>query len=548
MRRFLERLVAQVAYRHADSQYRRFLAALRDAGRAQTRAMLRAVRLIAPSDFGREHRLDRVRTIADFRSAVPLRDYEALRPWIERVAEGRTGALFRPRERLWMFATTSGTTSRPKLIPVTNPFLADYRRGWNTFGVKMLTDHPRAVLRGILQGSGRHDAHHTAAGIPCGAITGLMARFQKRIVRRFYVGRPQIAHLPSAQARHYALMRLAAGRDVAFAITANPATLIEMARTADEHAETLIRDVRDGTLSAELVPDAALRGILGRGLCGDAARTRELEALRHTHGALRPRDLWRLEFLACWTGGSMGGYLDRLRAWWGDLPIRDVGLLASEGRVTIPLADNTPAGVLDVTSAFFEFIPLEEAECPAPSTLLAHELDAGGRYIVVLSNTSGLLRYRLDDVVIVRGRFEGVPLLEFLHRTGRVSSLSGEKLTENQVIAAVDAARRELGLAEFDFVLAPCWADPPFYRLSVAGVDAPGLAEALDRHLSGQNEEYESRRGSRRLGMVRSCAIPAEAFQRMDRRARDARGSAAEQYKRTFLFSHPGEDEAALSG
>lgn len=244
----------------------------------------------------------------------------------------------------------------------------------------------------------------------------------------------------------------------------------------------------------------------------------------------------------------MGGYLDRLRTWWGDLPIRDVGLLASEGRVTIPLADNTPAGVLDVTSAFFEFIPLEEAERPAPSTLLAHELDAGRRYIVVLSNTSGLLRYRLDDVVIVRGRFAGVPLLEFLHRTGRVSSLSGEKLTENQVIAAVDAARRELGLAEFDFVLAPCWADPPFYRLSVAGADVPGLAEALDRHLSGQNEEYESRRGSRRLGMVRSCAIPAEAFQRMDRRARDARGSAAEQYKRTFLFSHPGEDEAALSG
>jgi hypothetical protein len=54
---------------------------------------------------------------------------------------------------------------------------------------------------------------------------------QKRIVRRFYVGRPEISHVPDARARYYTLMRLGVVRDVAFAITANPATLIQMART-----------------------------------------------------------------------------------------------------------------------------------------------------------------------------------------------------------------------------------------------------------------------------------------------------------------------------
>ena len=131
----------------------------------------------------------------------------------------------------------------------------------------------------------------------------------------------------------------------AFAITANPATLIQMAQTASEHGEALIRDVRDGTLSSRIVGDPPLRLILSAGLKADPGRARELEQLRSQHGALRPRDYWNIDFLACWTGGSMGHYLDRLADWWGPVPVRDIGLLASEGRVSIPLEDDTPTGV-----------------------------------------------------------------------------------------------------------------------------------------------------------------------------------------------------------
>ena len=94
-----------------------------------------------------------------------------------------------------------------------------------------LTTAPSS-LRPILQSSGRYDASYTTAGIPCGAITGLLARTQKRIVRRYYVGHSDISLLDSTAARHYVLMRLGIVRDVAFAITASPATLIQMARTA----------------------------------------------------------------------------------------------------------------------------------------------------------------------------------------------------------------------------------------------------------------------------------------------------------------------------
>lgn len=542
----LERIAAALAYWHANRVYARFRDTLRNVDEVQRRVLVDVLARVARGDYGRRYSLGAVRCPDEFRRATPLITYENLRPYIDRVYAGDVGALFSPGQRLHMFATSSGTTAEPKLIPVTTEFIRQYRRGWNIFGLKMLADHRRAVLRPILQSSSRHDEHYSPAGVPCGAITGLLARSQKRIVRRFYVGSPEIALIDDPRRKHYALMRFAVVRDLAFAITANPSTLIRLAQTADEESEHLIRDVRFGTVSEKLIEDAALRRRLESALRPLPERARELERLRSSHGRLRPRDYWRPEFLACWTGGSMGHYLERLANWWGPVPVRDVGLLASEGRVTIPLDDGTPAGVLDTQAAFFEFIPAEQWNDPSAETLTARELETDQEYTIVLTNTAGLIRYRLDDVVRVRGWVEQAPLLEFLHRAGRVASVAGEKLTENQVVDAVRLAAAQLGLTEFDFVFAPAWDDPPFYRLSCARPAVAGLAEAVDRALGEQNEEYRSRRKSLRMGMLRVRPISPDAISRMDRHLVATRGSPAEQYKRPCLLTEPGEDDKAL--
>ncbi len=542
----LERLAAKFAHLHARGVYRRFLKSLDAVEATQALVLRRALALVADSDFGRRYRLGRVRTLADLRAALPLMRYEDYRPWIDRLCDGDRQALFTPGVQIIMFATSSGTTAAPKRIPVTPQFVADYRRGWNTFGLKMLSDHPRAILRPILQSTGRFDAERTRAGIPVGAITGLLARTQKRIVRRFYVGRPEIAALEPPEARYYTLMRFGICQDVAFAITANPSTLIQMARVADEYSETLIRDVHDGTLSAELVPDVKLRRVLSEALRPDVPRAAELAGLRNRVGTLRPRDYWKLEFVACWTGGSLGHYLPRLADWWGELPVRDIGLLASEGRVSIPLEDNTPVGVLDVTSAVFEFIPVDEAEADNPLTLSLRELEVGREYAVVLSNTTGLLRYRLDDVVRVHGTMRQAPLVEFRYRAGQVASIAGEKLTENQVVAAATRLWERLGVAGTDFVLAPCWDDPPYYRFNVAGPVDDRLAPTMDELLAEQNEEYASRRKSGRLGLLRVRVLPVGSIQAMHQRLLARRRSLAEQYKPPVLFTSPGEDDLQL--
>jgi hypothetical protein len=542
----LEHIAARLGFWHAQRVYARFRRALGRVDFEQQQVLRRVLPLVADSEFGRRCGLRSVHMPADLKRAVPLATYEDYRPYIERVCDGDVGALFSPGQHILMFATTSGTTAQPKRIPVNPAFVADYRRGWNTFGLKLLGDHPRAILRAILQSSSRFDAGTTRGGIPYGAITGLIAQTQKRIVRRFYVGPPEVAHLDGAAARYYTLMRLGIGRDVAFAITASPATLIQMARTASEFSETLIRDVRDGTLAAEIVPQPLLRRTLSAGLRPDPARAQELARLRDQHGVLRPRDYWRVEFVACWTGGSMGYYLPRLVEWWGPVPVRDIGLLASEGRVSIPLEDNTPVGVLDVTSAVFEFIPAEQVTARAPATISPREVEIGRDYAVVLTNASGLLRYRLDDVVRVHGWLHKAPLVEFLYRAGRVASVAGEKLTENQVVAGVQAARQAVGAADFDFALAPCWGDPPYYRLSCTCLPDERLAGAVDRALCEQNEEYDSRRKSHRLGPLRIRSIPVETIRAMDQRLTAKREATQEQYKRPCLFTSPGEDDLEM--
>lgn len=242
----------------------------------------------------------------------------------------------------------------------------------------------------------------------------------------------------------------------------------------------------------------------------------------------------------------MGQYLERLAGWWGPLPVRDIGLLASEGRVTIPLEDGVAAGVLDAQAACFEFIPSEQWDCSMPETLTARQLQTGQDYTVVLTNSAGLIRYRLDDVVRVRGWVEQAPLLEFLHRAGRLASIAGEKLTENQVVEAVRTATRRLGWPEFDFVIAPRWNDPPFYQLSSARPVDAELCKAIDLALGEQNEEYRSRRKSLRLGKLCMRQVACDAIAAMDRRLAATRGGSVEQYKRACLLTEPGKDDELL--
>src|SRR5262245_57399962 len=101
---------------------RRFERATESPDRAQTAALRSLLDRNAGTAFGREHGFGAIRTAAEYRRAVPLRDYEAVRSYVRRVLAGEPTVL--TAEAVTAFATTSGTTGEPKLVPVTASSLA----------------------------------------------------------------------------------------------------------------------------------------------------------------------------------------------------------------------------------------------------------------------------------------------------------------------------------------------------------------------------------------------------------------------------------------
>jgi hypothetical protein len=256
-----------------------------------------------------------------------------------------------------------------------------------------------------------------------------------------------------------------------------------------------------------------------------------------------PRDYWPdIQFLSNWLGGTMRAYVRGFPEFFGDKPLRDVGLIASEGRMTIPLEDGTPAGVLDIRHHYFEFIPEDQGDLDMPETIEAVDLVEGKNYYIVLTTAGGLYRYSIHDLVHCVGFHGRAPVIAFLNKGSHFSSLSGEKLSEHQVITAVEEAQRELDLRLRSYLLLPSWSETPFYSLLVEASDlafegsGDQLARAVDQNLRGQNLEYANRRDTLRLGPVHTIRVPEGAWLEFQKRRLARSGGTVEQYKQPHLM------------
>ena len=527
---------------------RAFLGQTKVADQVQRDLLLSRLARHADSRFGRDHHFSEIKSPADFRKRVPLGGYDRHEPYIDQVRQGNTGALFGAGTEVLMFALTSGTTNRPKTIPVTRESLKHYRDGWTIWGIMAFDAHPVMLdcgLMPILQLASDWRESFTPAGIPCGAITGLTAHMQNPLVRVAYCMPPSASKIKDVESKYYLALRLSAYRDLGATIAANPSTILAIARLGDREKETLIRDIADGTLDPKWsIPEEVRATVKIRTRWKRKATARRLEAIVHRTGRLLPKDYWpNLQFLANWTGGTMGAYLQGYPEYFGDRPVRDIGLIASEGRFTIPIADGTPAGVLDIARHYCEFIPEDQEGKDDPEVVEAADLIEGRRYFLVPSTAGGLYRYLIHDLVRCVG-FEGkAPLIEFLSKGAHFSSLTGEKLSEYQVVAAVNAAQRTVGMPLKAFLVLPSWGDPPHYNLLVEESDVADdaafdrLTAEVEEQLKRVNLEYENKRETLRLGAIRPFRIPAGSWADFQRRRLSRSGGTVEQYKQPCLLS-----------
>ena len=160
---------------------------------------------------------------------------------------------------------------------------------------------------------------HTPRGIPFGSTSGHIYQHLPALVRKTYLVPYPVFEIEDHEAEFYVLMRLGLAANVTFLCTANPSSIAKLCEFTQEHADDLIRDVRDGDAEARPRAVRARRARSSRSAAGPtrSARRRWRRCARGATGKLLPADFWPdLELIGCWKGGTVGAHVERFGEWF----------------------------------------------------------------------------------------------------------------------------------------------------------------------------------------------------------------------------------------
>ncbi|MBX9724779.1 MAG: GH3 auxin-responsive promoter family protein, partial [Candidatus Obscuribacterales bacterium] len=381
------------AYREL-THIKRFKKALKQPRQAQEEKLLQIIRLNEGSEYGLRYSFDKIKSISDYQNNVPPCTYEDIEHYIENAMAGMPRQL--SMEKPIMFATTSGTTGKPKFIPITPSHLQDYTHAFHVHNWGLTRDNPAAAHfpGGKYLIFVSNDAEgYTKDGTPYGAVSGLLRRRQSPLIQGFFALPPLISRIKNIESKYYSILRLSLCEKVVAITSCNPSTLLLLADQLKEHAESLIRDLFDGGINSNFRPEEPLAAEMAPLLKRDKECARNLAKILERDGIILPSSAWpNLTALSVWKGGPMPFYLKKLPEKFGNTSLRDFGYMASEGRGTIPLSDEGAGGVAALTSHFFEFVPESSADKPNKEFLTLDQLEQGQRYFIHFTTAAGLYR------------------------------------------------------------------------------------------------------------------------------------------------------------
>jgi hypothetical protein len=425
--------------------------------------------------FGREHGFDKIKNHEAFRAQVPLRDYEALRPWIERIKTGEHDVLWPGLPKY--FAKTSGTTSGVKYIPLTRDSMP------NHFGTARNALFNYAARSGnfdffdgkmiFLSGSPELDM---VGKIPAGRLSGI-------------VNHEIPAWLRTSQLPSYPTNCIEDWEQKLEAIT----------------TETLGQDMR---LISGIPPWVQMY------------YERLIERSGKPQGGKQLiKDVFPNFNVFVYGGVNFEPYRAGLEALVGKRMDSVETYPASEGFIAFQDSQTEPGLLLNADSGiFFEFVPADEIFNENPSRLSLRSVELGVNYAIIINNNAGLWGYNLGDTV------------EFVSKnpyrlivTGRVKhfiSAFGEHVIGKEVDAAMLAASKAAGVNVVEFTVAPQVAPPegelPYHEWFVEFEKEPEdllrFAQLLDAEMVRQNIYYEDLIKGGILQPLKIRPLPRDAF------------------------------------
>lgn len=424
---------------------------------------------VAATAFGREHRLHEARTHADLIQAVPLRDYEGFRPWVERIKQGERDVLW-PGLPLYL-CKTSGTTSGAKYIPITRESLPNHidsaRRALLAYiahsGKADFVDGKMIFLQGspVLDKSGL---------IPTGRLSGIVAN-----------------HVPGYLLRN---------RMPSFATN----SIVDW--------ESKVEAIVSETIHADM---RLISGI-------PAWVQMYFERLLARTGKQSVREVFSNFSLFVYGGVNYAPYRARMESLIGG-SVPSVELFpASEGFIAYQDRSHEEGLLLVLDNGiYYEFIPTSELGKPSPQRLSIAEVEVGVNYALVLHTNAGLWGYEIGDTV----RFVSLspPRIVVTGRTKHFTSAFGEHVIAEEVEGALKEAMATVPCEVAEFTVAPQLAPAeglPYHEwhieFAAPPTDVVRLAATIDEALQKRNPYYRDLITGKVLRPLVIRALPRGAF------------------------------------
>ncbi|MFA6321455.1 MAG: GH3 auxin-responsive promoter family protein [Candidatus Omnitrophota bacterium] len=502
---------------------------------AQEKVLLEYISRNKYTEYGKAYNFSEIRSIKDYQSSVPLSDCESMRPFIEKMKKGQQNVLTVDKPEF--FGVTSGTTNKPKYIPVTEYSRRKKAELMDLWSYYILKSHPNILQGKVLAMISPDTEGVTESGIFYGAESGHAYKNLPDFVKKMYAIPYEVFTIRDYAARYYCVLRIGMEENVSTIAALNPSAIVLLCQRISGWQEKIIKDIENGTIDTSFEVDAGIRSVLARQLKPNPKRAAQLRAILEEKKVLLPKDFWPdLVLIECWKGGTVKLYLKELPQYFGNVPVRDFGCLSTEARSSIPISDDGAGGILAVTTNFYEFIPKDEINSSAKRFLTCDQLEAGREYFLIVTTPGGLYRYNIDDIITVDDYFNDTPVIEFVQKGVNAVSLTGEKIYESQVNAAVLKAveSSNILIKFFSATIEPMTPGHYVFLVEFDGMagagDKKALLFAIEKGLRVENREYNDLRNEGVLGAPTLKVVKSGEFEKY-RRLKISQGAHDGQFK-----------------
>ena len=497
-------------------EYRRLIKACRYPEETAEKTLRGILKYAKDTEFGRKYGFaeilaakNRDEFYALWRKNVPAKDFEFFRPMIERHEHGEADVLFPGRPR--MYATTSGTTNKPKLCPMTDKYIDDvYGKMTRLWLYNFMLNRPKVFYGSFLNIVSRKVEGYVADGTIYGSVSSTLRSEAPGFIKSLYPNPDCVYDIRDYTAKYYVLMRMSVETPVSCLLTGNPSTIIELQNNCDQFFDEYINDIEHGTLTDKVEIEPEIRAEIQTWLKPNPQRAAELRELKAKYGRVLPKHIWPdimiMNTMKC---GNTRIYVKKFQGYFPkSMLFQELGYIASECRFGLCMDDSINT-ILFPQFHYYEFVAEEDIDTfNAGGEVKFHqvyELTQGKRYCPFVTTYSGLYRYNMNDLIEAGPRFENTNTVFMIRKINGIVNMTGEKLSEPQFVEAVMDAEKELGM-HLEFFVGFAKVEESRYHFyfeftdkNTSEEDVAKFTAKVDELLKEKNCEYEAKRKSFRI-------------------------------------------------